>query len=138
VPQRRSSAPRAPFVAVVVALLAGGLLGLLGLNTLLAQGSFRAHELTISAKLLADREQVLQREVEALRTPRSLATRAQALGMVPVGPPAFLRLADGTVLGAEQPAAAPAPAPAAAPAPARAPAQAPAQAPVPAASPARR
>ena len=107
VPVGRTSAPRAPFITLVVLLLAGGLLGLLALNTVLAQGSFRLHELTAAGKELADREQVLEREVETLRTPRNLAAKARELGMVQSGAPAFLRLPDGTVLGAEVPAPAP-------------------------------
>jgi cell division protein FtsB len=107
VPQRRSSAPRAPFITVVVLLLAGGLLGLLVLNTVLAQDAFALHALTKEQKELVDREQTLEREVETLRTPRNLAERARELGMVQGSTPAFLRLPEGTVLGAEVPAAAP-------------------------------
>ena len=98
---------RTPFVALVVSLLAAGLLGLLVLNTALAQDAFRLHTLKQEARALEDREQVLQREVEALRAPQELAARATALGMVPAGPPAFLRLSDGKVLGDETPAAVP-------------------------------
>lgn len=128
VPAARTGAPRAPFVTLVVLVLAAGLLGLLALNTLLAQDAFRLHRLSGQTKALTDQEQALRRDVEDARTPRALASRAAALGMVPAGPPAFLRLPDGTVLGAEVPAgasgapgaaaaapAAPAPAPAVAP-----------------------
>jgi cell division protein FtsB len=107
VPQRRSSAPRAPFITMVVLLLAGGLLGLLALNTVLAQDAFQLHTLTKESKALADQEQTLEREVESLRTPRTLAARARELGMVEAGAPAFLRLSDGAVLGAEVAAEAP-------------------------------
>ena len=108
VPQARSSAPRAPFITMVVLLLAGGLIGLLCLNTLLAQDAFRLHALNKEQKALLDREQTLEREVETLRTPRNLAERARELGMVQGSTPAFLRLEDGAVLGAEVPAEAPA------------------------------
>lgn len=100
----RTDAPRAPFVAVLVSLLAVGLLGLLGLNTVLAQDAFALHTLTQDGRSLADREQTLSREVEALRSPQALAARAAELGMVQAGPPAFLRLPDGVVLGAATPA----------------------------------
>lgn len=106
---RRTTAPRAPFLAVMVLLLAGGLLGLLALNTVLAQDAFRLHALTKQSKELADREQALAREVETLRTPRTLAAKARELGMVPAEAPAFLRLSDGAVLGAEVPAPEPTP-----------------------------
>jgi len=127
VPQRRSSAARAPFAVVVVVLLVGGLLGLLMLNTMVAQGAFRLHDLTVQGKVLDDREEVLSRQVQTLQAPTSLSQRATAFGMVSGGPPMFLRLSDGAVLGTPGAPAAAAPAPPA-PAPA-APATAPAGAP---------
>lgn len=107
VPQARTTASRMPFVAVVVALLGTGLLGLLALNTVLAEGAFRLHSLEAEARDLATREQVLQRQVELLRAPGSLAQRARDLGMVPGGPPVSLRLSDGKVLGTPVAGAAP-------------------------------
>ena len=107
VPAPRTSAPRTRFVALVATLLVTGLLGLLMLNTTLARNAFTLHSLSAEARALADSEQTLQREVELLRSPQSLATRATGLGMVQAGPPAFLRLYDGAVLGATEPAAAP-------------------------------
>ena len=106
---RRSSAARTPFVVMVVLILLTGLLGLLALNTVLAQDAFTLHSLQVSSRQLADREQALQRQVADLQSPQSLAARATRLGMVPGGPPAFLRLTDGKVLGAPEPGAAPLP-----------------------------
>lgn len=102
VPQARASVSRAsrtPFVVLLVGLLGAGLLGLLALNTVLAEGAFRLHSLEQQAAELATREQVLQRQVESLRAPGSLAQRARGLGMVDGGPPVHLRLSDGAVLG---------------------------------------
>ena len=107
VPQRRSSAAKAPFVVVVVMLLVGGLLGLLLLNTLVAQDSFALHDLAKQGKALQQQEQDLARQVQALQAPAELAGRATRLGMVPGGPPAFLRLSDGKVLGKPMPGVAP-------------------------------
>ena len=109
VPRARAeaSAPRLPFAVAVVGLLVAGLIGLLVLNTVLGKDAFRLHELQVQGRQLADREQSLTREVEALRSPSSLAAKASALGMVPAGPPAFLRLPDGAVLGSAEPALAP-------------------------------
>ena len=106
---RRSSAARTPFVVVVVGILAAGLLGLLLLNTALAQDAFRLHALQVQGRIIADQEQGLQREVERMQSPQALAAQATALGMVPGGPPAFLRLSDGKVLGAALPGQAPLP-----------------------------
>ena len=106
---RRSSAAKTPFVLVVVLILVSGLLGLLALNTVLAQDAFTLHSLQVSSRVLADREQALQRQVADLQSPQSLAARATRLGMVQGGPPAFLLLPDGKVLGAPAPGAAPLP-----------------------------
>lgn len=106
-PAARGPLRRSPFVAAVVSLLAAGLLGLLVLNTALAQDAFRLHTLKQESRVLEDREEALRREVEALQSPSALAGRAAELGMVPAGPPAFLRLADGALLGSTAPAEAP-------------------------------
>ena len=109
VPPRRSSAAKTPFAVVLVVVLAGGLLGLLLLNTLVAQQSFALHDLGAMDRQLAQQEQDLTRQVQDLEAPSSLAARAAALHMVPSGPPAFLRLSDGKVLGVPQPGVAPVP-----------------------------
>ncbi len=88
----------------MVALLLAGLLGLLVLNTVLAQDAFRLHALQVEGRALADREQALQRQVSDLQSPHALAARATSLGMVPGGSPTFLRLSDGKVLGRSEPA----------------------------------
>lgn len=126
VPVGETAGSRAPFAFAVVALLVSGLIGLLVLNTVLGKDAFRLHALQVEGRELADREQSLIREVEALRAPSALAEKAAGLGMVQAGPPAFLRLPDGAVLGAPVPAeaplppedATPVPAPEAAPVPA--------------------
>jgi len=110
VPAGSAALPRTTFVILLVSLLIGGLIGLLMLNTVLARDAFVLDSLKADGRELADREQALQREVELLRAPQSLAVRATELGMVQAGPPAFLRLADGAVLGAPVPGAAPVPA----------------------------
>lgn len=99
VPTARSSAAKTPFVAVVVTLMVGGLLGLLLLNMVVAKGSFELHELAKQGKALDQREQELAGRVQALQAPGVLAQRATSLGMVPGGPPAFLELPSGKVLG---------------------------------------
>ncbi|MEP6697121.1 MAG: hypothetical protein ABJA34_09610 [Pseudonocardiales bacterium] len=107
VPQRSLHPPRAPFVTLVVGVLAAGLLGLLLLNTVMAEDSFHLHALQQQGSALDLRQQQLQRQIDALETPNALAARAQAQGMVPAGGPAFIRLSDGKILGVPQPAKAP-------------------------------
>ncbi|PZS35239.1 MAG: hypothetical protein DLM59_03360 [Pseudonocardiales bacterium] len=109
VPPRSLQAPRAPFVALVVGLLAAGLLGLLLLNTVIAEDSFQLHTLQQRGNALDLQQQQLQRDIDALEAPTALAARARAMGMVPAGSPAFIRLSDGKVLGVPEPATSPVP-----------------------------
>lgn len=112
VPPLRTGAPRAPFVLLLSTLLVGGLAGLLFLHTALAEDSFRLHDLKTRSALLADREQVLEQQVAEDASPKRLAERAEALGMVHSVNPAFLRLSDGKILGKPKPGVAPPPPPA--------------------------
>ena len=105
VPRRLSSAPLVPFVMLVALVLLGGVVGLLMFNTSMQQASFKATELEARAEKLHAQEQSLRMEVDQLRDPQRVATRAQALGMVPLVNPAFIRLPDGEELGNPVPAA---------------------------------
>lgn len=100
---RRRGAARAPFAVVVLGLLAGGLVGLLLLNTILAQGAFTVSDLKQRAAALTDQEQALLQVVAVEQSPQRLAARAIALGMVPSTNPAFIRLSNGAVLGVPTP-----------------------------------
>ncbi|WP_217143153.1 septum formation initiator family protein [Streptomyces sp. AC627_RSS907] len=104
-PPGGGQAARAPFVLLVVVLLGGGLIGLLVLNSALSEGSFQLDDLRRETKELTDEEQALQRDIDAYSAPRALQRRAQELGMVPGGDPAFLS-PDGTVKGSPGPATA--------------------------------
>ncbi|MGH1562678.1 FtsB family cell division protein [Mumia sp. DW29H23] len=104
VPARRPRTPRAPFVLLVVTLLAGGLIGLLLLNTSMQNGAFQLAELEKQAEALQSQHAELALEVEQRSTPAALADRAAELGMVPNTNPVFLRLPDGKVVGDPEPA----------------------------------
>jgi hypothetical protein len=108
-PRLRTRAPRTPFVLLVLGILGTGLLSLLLLNTALAQGSFRIHDLQSTASTLGDRQQQLQQTVDRMSTPAHLSAAARRLGLVQVHNPGYLRLSDGRVLGDPRPAVAPAP-----------------------------
>lgn len=136
-----------PFVLLVVALLAGGLISLLLLNSALNEGSFQLSRLKKETTALTDEQQALQRDVDSYSAPDALQRRARELGLVPGGSPVFLG-PDGKTAGTAVPAEAPAPPPVAPPvspspaagspgpsAPAAAPGQAPAPAPAPSGSP---
>ncbi len=104
VPRRRTAAPRVPFFILVAVVLLGGVVGLLLFNTSMQQASFRATALEAEAARLHAVEQSLLMELDQLRDPQKVATRARALGMVPMVSPAFLRLPDGEILGDPVPA----------------------------------
>jgi hypothetical protein len=90
---------RAVFAVSCLLLLVGGMVALLLINTALAQGSFRLHDLQGATQQLGDTEQALRQDVDRQGAPERLARRAKALGMVPAGPSAFIRLSDGRVIG---------------------------------------
>lgn len=115
VPPPRLRAPKAPFVVLVLALLGGGLVALLLLNTALAQGAFTLHDLQRRGVTLTETQQALERQLADEQQPGALARRAKALGMVPGGVPAFVRLPGGKILGRPH-TAVPVPPPATAPA----------------------
>lgn len=100
VPATTARPGRTPFVILVLALLAAGLLALLLLNTAIAQDAFRLHELQRQAVVAADRQQQLDQALTAARSPALLAARATALGMVPGSAGEYVRLADGRVVAA--------------------------------------
>lgn len=101
----RSRARRAPFVVVVLTLMSIGLVGLIVMSTILQAQSFEVAKLNRTADALATQQQSLSREVDRLQSPVNVAGRALRVGMVPNTNPAFLRLADGKVLGKPEPAA---------------------------------
>jgi len=96
-------APRVPFAAFVLAVLAVGLVGLLLLNTSLQHQAFYARSLEDRANALEVRKEALDLQVDALRSPERVAREAADLGMLPNHSPAFLFLATGTVRGTAQP-----------------------------------
>lgn len=101
VPRTRTRAPKVPFVMLVSAVLLAGVVGLLMFNTSMQQHAFAASALEEDAAALRAEKQALQFEIEELRSPQSVAERAQRMGMAVQGAPAFLRLDGdgGTVSG---------------------------------------
>ncbi|WP_063773431.1 hypothetical protein [Streptomyces rubellomurinus] len=90
---------------LVVVLLAGGLFGLLALNTALNEGSFELSRLQKQTTKATDEQQGLQHEIDQSSAPDALAKRAAELGMVPAGGMAFLDVPNGgKVLGTPGPA----------------------------------
>ncbi len=116
----RSSAPRTPFVVLMVGVLGLGLIALLLLNSVLAANSFAQRRLQKQNSDLSLREQELAREISALEAPGALASAASRLGLVPSGQRGFLIIdKDGRarIAGTAVPATAPPPPPTPSPTP---------------------
>ncbi|MBY8872777.1 YhcB family protein [Micromonospora sp. PLK6-60] len=99
------SVPRAPFAALIVALVVGGVLGILLVNTKINENAFRLEKLhEQQAKLDLDQQQ-LEKQIAEAEAPGNLAANARKLGLVESDEPAYIRLPDGRVIGVPQPAA---------------------------------
>lgn len=104
VPAPGRRAPRAAFVALVLGVLAVGLLGLLLLTTQMQQRAFTLFDLQNQVDTLNEQRQTLQTALAQKESPASLAESARLLGMVPNQSPAFLDLQTGTIRGELVPA----------------------------------
>lgn len=100
----RQRAHKAPFVVVLLGVLGLGLVGLIVMSTLMQAQSFQLSELSREAETLQIQRQALERELQDLQSPQSLAKKAADDGMVPPATPVFLRLTDGAVIGHPIPA----------------------------------
>jgi hypothetical protein len=92
------SAPRAPFVALVLVLVLIGVIGILVLNTRIAENAFKLDALRTKQGTLDRDEERLRSDLASKESPVTLASRAKQLGLVPSRTPAFLLLPDGTKL----------------------------------------
>ena len=100
----RSRARRAPFVVVVLTVLAAGLVGLILISTTLQNLAFQQTELDRELTVLRNERDALRQQADRLDSPASIAGRAGQLGMVGNTNPSFLRLSDNEVLGKPEPA----------------------------------
>jgi len=98
------SAPRAPFVALVLVLVLAGVVGILVLNTRIAENAFKLDALKTKQAGLDRDEDRLRSDLANKESPVTLASRAKQLGLVPSRTPAFLVLPDGTKLEMPGPA----------------------------------
>jgi hypothetical protein len=103
-PIRVRKASRGMFVIVLASILGVGLLGMLIINTSLAQGAFTLSELRSTQAELSRTEATLTESVAALAAPIILEEKARSLGMVPSSTPAFIQIPSGKVLGKPKPA----------------------------------
>ena len=73
---------RTPFILFVTALLGGGLVCLLIINTILAAGAYQITSLQQTQTTQSQQVQVLRQQVAADSAPSVIARRARELGMV--------------------------------------------------------
>jgi hypothetical protein len=98
------SAPRAPFVALVLVVVVTGVLGILVLNTKITENAFQLAHMQRQQDGLNEQEQQLDQKLADDRSPTNVAAKGRALGLVSVGQPAYLTLPNGTQIGVPQPA----------------------------------
>ncbi|MEV1330137.1 hypothetical protein AB0J20_11225 [Micromonospora costi] len=96
--------PRAPFAALIVVLVVGGVLGILLVNTKINENAFRLEKLEQQQAKLDLEEQQLNRQIADAEAPGNLAAEARKLGLVESGEPGYIRLPDGQTIGVPQPA----------------------------------
>ncbi|MFW5417377.1 hypothetical protein J0910_12260 [Nocardiopsis sp. CNT-189] len=82
--------PRMPFVLLVLGLLAGALVSLLALRTVLLQDSFTIAQLQRENTELGYEQEQLGEDVVRLESPERIAREAEEMGMEPGEAPKFL------------------------------------------------
>jgi hypothetical protein len=97
------SAPRAPFVAVMIALVVAGVLGILVINTKTNENSFRISRLQENQAALDNQQQQLDNQIAGYKMPGNLDAAARRLGLVKADAPAYIRLPDGKIIGIPKP-----------------------------------
>ncbi|MGN9907071.1 hypothetical protein ACTMTJ_05875 [Phytohabitans sp. LJ34] len=95
--------PRAPFIALILVVVVGGVLGILVVNTKINENAFRLSELREQQSALDVQEQQLKQEIARAEDPGNLTAQALRLGLVQ-GTPVQIRLPDGRVTGMMTPA----------------------------------
>ena len=90
---------RIPFITVLIAIFGVGMVGLLVVNTTLQNQAFESRALNRQAAQLVYAEAELQSQLNQVRTPEQITTKASALGMRANPYPAFLVVPSGKVIG---------------------------------------
>ncbi|MEU8257600.1 hypothetical protein AB0C06_25410 [Micromonospora inaquosa] len=98
------SVPRAPFAALIVVLVVGGVLGILAVNTKINENAFRLERLQQQQSRLDLEKQQLDKQIADAEAPGNLTAEARRLGLVDAGEPGYIRLPDGKTLEVPQPA----------------------------------
>ena len=97
---QRRARPKSFYAVLAVGAVFGLFLAQLMLSIVLSDGAYQISSLQSEQNQLSRTQQDLAEKLDLLSSPQSLAQRAEALGMVVgTGSPAFLRLADGALIG---------------------------------------
>ena len=95
---------RAPFVAMLCAVVVAGVVGILVLTAKINANQFRLDNLQSQQAGLDQQEQQLQEAIAVQQAPGNLVAAAKKLGLVPAGALAYITLPNGKVYGLPQPA----------------------------------
>ncbi|GAA4487374.1 hypothetical protein [Microbacterium panaciterrae] len=104
----RPSRRRRPRLAYAIVALAGAALigaAQIGLSIATTQDSFVVAQLSRHSKELNWQAQAAAQDLDGISSPQALATQAAKMGLVVGGSTNYLRLSDGSVIGAAGPAA---------------------------------
>lgn len=85
---------RVPFVIALIAVLAGGVGGVLYLNTTIDESGMRTEQAKATAAELRLQIEALDRTIAELRATPHLAEQARALGLVPAGDAAMIVITE--------------------------------------------
>ena len=97
---QRRARPKSFYAVMAVSAVFALFLAQLMLSIVLSDGAYQISSLQVQQTQLSRTEQALAEQLELLKSPQSLAQKAETLGMVVgSGSPAFLRLADGALVG---------------------------------------
>ncbi|NLA29507.1 MAG: hypothetical protein GX875_07635 [Propionibacterium sp.] len=99
VPKQPRQLAQLPFIFFIVALLGGGLTGVLVLSTTIQTQSSEVAALQTQEAQLRYQEAALVAQAQDLRSSQNLAEQAWALGMRPNPHPAFIKMPDGEIFG---------------------------------------
>jgi hypothetical protein len=102
-PEPRRTVGLFPFVALIGALLVGGLVAVLMLHMFAAQDAFRVTAMQDRLSSLSDQAQSLEQTVDTDASPTTLKQKAKALGMRPSTVSGYKRLKDGRVIAVQTP-----------------------------------
>lgn len=87
------------FVVLCVALVVGGFLSVLLLNTARAQQQYTIDDLQGQTSRLSGTLQELRSEIDAVSAPQQLALKAQTMGLAPANKVTYVRASDHRIVG---------------------------------------